>query len=247
MHLPGLGILFDSDEEDSSCQLCGGKGFIHGVSKDKIPCKQPGRFIEKPVVTTCYCKLNQRIEDAYPMLRATEKCLGDQVQRTVTAMGLERNYLLFGNKQRFMRIVKSMFIHLSGLPGVQYHVANGLEIVKEYYVAQDAKSGRDILDLMRKWQFFVLIFETRTVNKALKAVISDLIRARAQNNLITWVWSEGNIDSYEEWSPELSKFFSDPDCYVVQSLTDSKVMDVSAMMSAASLRATATEEAKGAN
>jgi hypothetical protein len=63
----------------------------------------------------------------------------------------------------------------------------------------------------------------------------DLIRARLQNNLVTWVWSEGAIDSYEEWSPELNKFFNDPESYTIQSLsnTPGKSIDLNAMMAMA--------------
>jgi hypothetical protein len=157
-----------------------------------------------------------------------------------------KNFLLIGNRVKFLRMVKSKFIMLSQIPGYQYHIANGMEIVKEYYVAQEDKSGRTVLDLMRKWQFLAIVFDTNSVNKALSNVISDIISSRAANHVTTWVWTEGNLDSYQEWSPGLNKYFSDPALYTMESLVPgvAEALDLSSLMSRSSIKATAVAESK---
>lgn len=201
-------IIGPNAAEEKLCDICKGDGVRLVVSNDRIPCRQPGRSLESLMAIPCFCRLNQRVEDRYPALRQGTFVTDKEIGVTLKLWDMNKNYLLTGNPDRFHKIIKALFVHMSQSSSIRFLMGNGLEIVKESYLSKEGGSDRDLLEVMRKWHFVVLKLETRIVNKAMQPVLVDMINARVANHLPTWVWGNGDITVYQEWSNEMNSALS---------------------------------------
>ena len=232
-----IGFLLDGKSE-KVCELCNGEGVRIVASKEPMPCKQPGRFEESLMAIPCLCRLNQRIEDRFPCLRGpavTELMIGG----TLKNWDPGKNYVFNGNEDRFVKIVKAMFVHLSQIPHLRMLISDGTDLIKEYYISNEENTEKSLAFLKRTCHFLVIKFESHATNKALQPVIVDVVQARLTNRLTTWIWSEGDITSYQEWSGELRPILFESGKFTVKSLVTAKasngLQDSNALINAGGL------------
>lgn len=216
-----------SKNNNQVCKLCAGQGYVLRPSKSAVQARDPKRKFRTMETIECFCKRVERVERRYPPLRrrpddkkaplTEEDVLKIAEGKFKFNEGVAGNYLLYGNSEQFYRLVKASFLYLIQDPSARFFLGTGYEVIKDYYVGADDRN--EFMALLNEFDLVVLMFDSNIVNKALKPVMVDLIKARLRSGLATWVWSERELEQSSEWSEDLVPFLKDQTKYTYNNLT----------------------------
>lgn len=188
-----------------NCKKCGGRGVIIVSDGKQRPTKNPNRTISFPRAVVCECRRNEIVENSYPLLGNPKipKIDGRVAEQWAKMFPLRNNYWFSGPSTQFYWIMKAIFVHHRRSSKFMGYIANGLEMILEYYVEQPEGSSRTFHDLVHGMDLVVIVANTKVSNAAVGPGMVELVQARVATGKAIWLFSDGDFDRCTEFSDDL--------------------------------------------
>lgn len=204
-------VDIDRNSTVENCKICGGQGTIIVNDGKERPTKHPGKTIKFPRAVVCECRRNEIVENTYPLLgnKKLPKIKSAMAERVAGMFPLNNNYWFEGNKQQFFYMMKAVFVHNRKSSKFLGYVANGLEMILEYYVEQPKDSERRFHDLVHSMDLVVLVCNTKVSNAAVGPGMVELVQGRIDTGKAVWIFTEPDFDSCTEFSDDLKELMGE--------------------------------------
>lgn len=204
-------LEIDRNKTVANCKVCGGSGNIIVNDGKKRPTKNPDRVISFPRAVMCECRCNEIVENSYPMLGNPKlpKIPMSMASQYAKLLPINKNLWFEGSFDKFILAVKAVFVDHRRSGSFIGYVANGLEMVLEYYVAQPKDSVRTFRDLTHNQDIVVVVANTKVKNVAVGPALVELIQARNMIGKSTWVYTPKDFDMCAEYTSDLKTLLSE--------------------------------------
>lgn len=189
----------------AKCKICNGVGTVLEDGKTLIPTKDPNRKVLFTQARLCICRRNELVENSssYFNPTTTPTITTELAEKAFNNYKYTTNLVFTGNEKLFFTICKSVFVHARLNSSLMFHIANGLELLQNYYVEQSDGADRTLDDLINKKHLLVILCVTEVSNKALSKTVLQIVKGRERAGMGTWVFTPDNFSSKTEYSQEL--------------------------------------------
>lgn len=199
----------DIDKNDTvqKCPICKGRGTILVKGENNIPTKNPNRKIGFTQARICICRVNELVENSssYFNPKTTTQIADKVAEGFAKKYSYEKNLWFTGPSKTFMNICKAVFVHHRKNPSLVFHIANGLELLQNYYVEQTDGASRTLNDLINGRDLLVILCVTSVSNKALSNTVLQIVQSRELAGKGTWVYTPDDFQARTEYSEGLAK------------------------------------------
>jgi len=202
----------DIDKNDTvqKCPICKGKGTILVSGVSNIPTKNPNRKIGFTQAKVCICRVNELVENSSSYFNPhTTRQISDKVaEGFAKKYSYGKNFWFTGPSNTFMNVCKAVFVYHRKNPSLVFQIANGLELLQNYYVEQTDGASRTLNDLINGRDLLVILCLTSVSNKALANTVLQIVQSRELTGKGTWVYTPEDFTARTEYSDALAKILS---------------------------------------
>jgi hypothetical protein len=189
----------------ANCPFCKGKGTILEEGGYSFPTKNPNRSISFTQARLCICRKNELVENSSTYFNPkTTKAITEKVAEGMSkAYSFDKNRWFTGPIETAMNIWKAVFVYHRQNSSLVFQIANGLELLQNYYVEQTDGAERTLNDLINGRDLLVIMCISTAHNKALAQSTMQIVQGRQLAGKSTWIYTPEDFKARTEYTPEL--------------------------------------------